>query len=90
MQSATDSFESKKYLVDICFPGNFSVSITAYSCNIPSPPAHIYIGMKLIKMGDLFLTHYKGNPHLSFRIPSQKDYGLNELGELYDGELSQE
>ncbi len=59
------------YIVDVVLPNGLRVTdVTVTGATALSGGCEVLIGMDIITLGDLSITHYKGSTCMSFRIPS--------------------
>lgn len=68
------------YIVDVVLPNGLKVTdVTVTGASALSGGCEVLIGMDIITLGDLSITHYKGVTCMSFRIPSihEIDYVKN-------------
>ncbi len=68
------------YIIDIVLPNGLRVKdVTVTGATALSGGCEVLIGMDIITLGDLSITHYKGSTCMSFRIPSMHeiDYTKN-------------
>ena len=62
------------YIIDIVLPNGLRVTdVTVTGAMALSGGSEVLIGMDIIALGDLSITHYKGCTCMSFRIPSMHE-----------------
>lgn len=62
------------YIVDIILPNGLRITdVTVTGATALSGGCEVLIGMDIITLGDLSITHYKGCTCMSFRIPSMHE-----------------
>lgn len=62
------------YIVDVVLPNGLRIKdVTVTGATALSGGCEVLIGMDIITLGDLSITHYKGSTCMSFRIPSMHE-----------------
>ena len=80
VNTANGSTIQNTYIVDIVLPNGLIVKdVTVTGATALSGGSEVLIGMDIITLGDLSITHHKGVTCMSFRIPSlhEIDYVKN-------------
>lgn len=62
------------YIIDVILPNGLKITdVTVTGATALSGGCEVLIGMDVITLGDLSITHYKGCTCMSFRIPSMHE-----------------